>query len=81
MKRMFGLLLVSVLLGGCVVVPVGRYYDDNDGYRRGYYRGEGSYYRYDDGYRRGYYRSEGYYPRYNDAWYGYRGYRYLDHGQ
>ena len=33
MKRTLGVLLVSALVGGCVVVPVGRYYDDNDGYR------------------------------------------------
>jgi hypothetical protein len=78
MKCILSLFVLGALLGGCVVVPVDRYYDD--AYRRGYYRGDG-YYRYDGGYRRGYYRGNGYYPRYEDPYYGYRGYRYLDHGQ
>ena len=48
MKRIFGLLMLSAVLGGCVVVPGYRY--DDDGYRsRGYYRGD-RYYR-DDAYR------------------------------
>ena len=74
MKRMLSLALLSLVLGGCVVIPAGRY--DGDGYRgRGYYRGDSyrdeGYYR-RDGYRDGYYRGDGYYRSY----YGYR-----DHGQ
>lgn len=78
MKRIFTLALVSLVLGGCVVVPAGRY--DGDGYReRGYYRGE----RYRDegqarrGYRGG---SDGYY-RGDDYYRGYYGYPYRDHSQ
>ena len=58
MKRIILLSLLSALLGGCVVVPLG--YDD--GYRgRGYYRGDGyhhGYYGY-RGYGYGYYRDHG----------------------
>ena len=39
MKRILSLALLGLVLGGCVVVPAGRY--DGDGYRaRGYYRGD-----------------------------------------
>ena len=56
--------LLTAILGGCVVVPLGYgRYDD------GYYRGHG-YYRGD-----GYYRGGGYYR--GD---GYRGYGYRDRG-
>jgi hypothetical protein len=79
MKRILSLALLSLVLGGCVLVPAGRY--DGDGYRgQGYYRGdsyrdEGHYRR--DGYRDGYggyYRGDGYYR-------GYYGYPYRDHSQ
>ena len=70
MKRILSLALLSVVLGGCVVVPVARY--DDAGYRgRTYYR--------DDSYRGdGYYRRDGYR---GDYYRGYYGYRYQDHGQ
>jgi len=56
MKRIILLSLLSALLAGCVVVPLG--YDD--GYRgHGYYRG--------DGYYHGYYGYRGYgYNNYRD---------------
>ena len=79
MKRILSLALLSLVLGGCVLVPTGRY--DGDGYRgRGYYRGDSyrdeGYYR-RDGYRDGY---GGYYR--GDAYYrGYYGYPYRDHSQ
>ena len=49
MKRILSLALLSLVLGGCVLVPAGRY--DGDGYRgQGYYRGDS-------------YRDEGHYWR------------------
>src|SRR5215216_3848077 len=47
MKLLFTLALAAVMLGGCVVVPLGYYGHRGDGYRA--YRGDG--YR-SDGYRR-----------------------------
>ena len=79
MKRILSLALLSLVLGGCALVPAGRY--DGDGYRgQGYYRGDGyrdeGHYR-RDGYRDGY---GGYYR--GDAYYrGYYGYPYRDHSQ
>ena len=67
MKRILSLLMLSTVLGGCVVVPLGYRYDD-DGYRsRGYYRGD-RYYR-----DNGYYRRDGYY---RDDAYRWGSYRY-----
>jgi hypothetical protein len=69
MKRIFGLLMLSAVLGGCIVVPGYRY--DDDGYRnRGYYRGD-RYYR-----DNGYYRRDGYYRDYRDDAYRWDSYRY-----
>ena len=73
MKRILSLLMLSTMLGGCVVVPLGYRYDD-DGYRnRGYYRGD-RYYRDNSYYRDRYYRDDDY------RWYGHR-YGARDHGQ
>ena len=60
MKHILTLSLLTALLGGCAVVPLG-YGPYGDGYSRrdGYYRG--------DGYR----RDNGYYPRYGPRGYGY----------
>ena len=70
MKRILSLALLSVVLGGCVVVPAARY-DDADYRGRPYYR--------DDSYRGdGYYRRDGYR---GDYYRGYYGYRYQDHSQ
>lgn len=51
MKRTLTLSVLTALLGGCAIVPLGYY---GDGYSRGhgYYRGDG--YRQDNGYYRGY---------------------------
>ena len=59
MKNILALSLLTTLLGGCAIVPLG--YGYGDGYSRGqgYYRG--------DGYR----RDNGYYPRYGPRGYGY----------
>ena len=58
MKRLLILSLLSALLGGCVIVPLG-YGHRGDGYSRGdgYYHGDGYYRR--DGYRGYGYRDHG----------------------
>jgi hypothetical protein len=57
MKRIILLSLLSALLAGCVVVPLG--YDDGRGH--GYYRGDGYYHGYYGyrGYSNSYYRDHG----------------------
>jgi hypothetical protein len=69
MKTIAIVSLLTAMLGGCAIVPLG--YGRYDGYYRGqgYYRGDG------------YYRGNGYYG--GDRYYrgdGYRGYGYRDRG-
>ena len=61
MKHMLTFLLLTTLLGGCAVVPLGYGYR-GDGYSRGngYNRGDG------------YQRDNGYYRGYGDRGYGYQ---------
>ena len=81
MKRILSLALLSLVLGGCVLVPAGRYEGDGSRgpryYRNDSYRDEG--YTRRDQYRDGYYRRDN--PNRGDSYYGYYGYSYRDHGQ
>ena len=84
MKAIAVLSLLTAVLGGCAIVPLG--YGRHDGYYRGqsYYRGDG-YYRGDIYYRGGGHYRERYYPGddYRERYYpgdGDRGYSYRDRG-